>query len=113
MESRTGEFMKKFILFLALIGLFDPSPAPVLAEGPICSPDLYGKMICPPPNGGMMVDMNGVVVCGPGACARDSRGRVLCSSQPGGQVIIDSSGNVLCVGGCVGAEKTACVTPTP
>jgi|GEM_PF-3869164 hypothetical protein len=105
--------MKKFILFLALIGLFGAWPTLALAESPPCTPDLYGKMICPPPNGGMMADMNGNTVCGPGSCARDSRGKVRCSSQPGGQVIIDSSGNVLCVGGCVEGLKSSCMSPTP
>lgn len=105
--------MKKFTLSLALIALCLAAPTLALAESPTCTPDLYGKMICPPPNGGMIVDMKGTVVCGPGSCARDSMGKVRCSSQPGGQAVINSSGNVLCVGGCVDGSKNACVTPTP
>lgn len=105
--------MRKSILSLALISLLWAAPALAQTESPSCAPDLYGKMICPPPNGGMMVDMSGTFVCGPGSCAQDSRGKVRCSSKPGGQAIIDSSGNVLCVGGCVDGDQKACMTPTP
>lgn len=105
--------MKKIIFSLALVGLWCIPAMPVMAQSPPCIPDLYGKMTCPPPNGGMMVDMQGNTVCGPGSCARNSRGQVRCAALPGGQVVIDSSGNVLCIGGCVDGDKKSCMTPTP
>lgn len=105
--------MEKTILSLVLAGFLWSSPVYGLAQTPSCISDLYGKMLCPPPNGGMMTDINGKTVCGPGACARNSRGLVRCSSQPGGLVVIDSGGNVLCVAGCVDGDPAACMRPTP
>lgn len=105
--------MKKLLISLALAGFLWPSSISCLAQTPTCIPDLYGRMLCPPPSGGMMTDINGNTVCGPGACARNSRGLVRCSSQPGGLVVIDSSGNILCVAGCVDGDKADCITPTP
>jgi len=105
--------MRKRLIFMVLAGALWSLSVSGLAQTPACTPDLYGKMLCPPPNGGMMTDINGNTVCGPGACGRNNRGLVRCSSMPGGLIVIDSSGNVLCVGGCVDGEKSACMRPVP
>lgn len=72
---------------------------------------LLRSVICPPPNGDLATDIRGQVVCGPGHCARNRRGAVICSAAPGGAVAIDISGNVLCVGGCVQGDNKYCVVP--
>ena len=88
--------------------LFLPAPAPAQNSG--CMSQLSG-WVCSPPNGGMETDINGNVVCGPGQCARDSTGKVMCSSVPGGAVVIGTNGKVLCVEGCVAAASSYCVKP--
>ena len=60
-----------------------------------------------------MTDINGSTVCGPGYCARDSYGKVKCSSLPGGLADLDQYGNVVCVGGCVDGATSYCVAPRP
>lgn len=105
--------MKKLLLSLVLICSLGAGTALAQDQSPGCIPDLYGQWICPPPNGGMMTDINGNIVCGPGLCGRDSRGKVRCSALPGGLAVIDSRGAVICVGGCVDGSTKACMKPTP
>ncbi len=69
-------------------------------------------LVCPPPQGGIARDTRGLLLCGPGQCARDRNGQVKCSSVPGGEVITDW-GEVLCVGGCVEGRMSDCVAPRP
>lgn len=106
----------KMIAFFLALGMAAAtwSQAPALAHDTSCtrvSMGLLGEMICPPPLGGLMTDINGITVCGPGFCARDSYGKVSCSSQPGGAAVVDSNGKVLCVGGCVDGATSYCVAP--
>lgn len=68
-------------------------------------------IICPPPNGGVSSGLDGQVVCGPGECARNSKGVVKCSSVSGGGAILDINGEVLCVGGCIDGQLNYCVVP--
>jgi len=88
--------------------LFFPGPAPAQSSGCISQ---FSGWVCAPPNGGMETDINGKIVCGPGQCARDSAGKVMCSSVPGGAVTMDSTGKVLCVEGCVAAASSYCAKP--
>lgn len=102
-------------LAAALLAVLLFAPAVGRAHDVNCQriPNGRGEMICPPPLGGIMTDINGSVVCGPGFCARDSYGRVKCSSVVGGAVDLDSNGNVLCVGGCLDGATSYCVSPRP
>jgi len=83
-----------------------------LAENKAGCVQMLDGIICPAPHGGVSSGINGEVVCGPGECARDSKGVVRCSSLPGGSVILDINGNVLCVGGCVPGSRRYCVVPS-
>jgi len=107
----------RFILFLtAFIYSICLIPAArTLAHDTSCYrlPRSQGELICPPPFGSLLVDINGGINCGPGFCARDSYGKVKCSSVPGGAVDMDANGNVLCVGGCVDGSTSYCVSPRP
>lgn len=89
--------------------------SPATAHDTTCQRLAYsqGELICPPPSGGLMTDINGSTVCGPGYCARDSYGKVKCSSLPGGSADLDQYGNVVCVGGCVDGATSYCVAPRP
>lgn len=82
------------------------------ARGDDCMRTINGAVICPPPNGSMITDLKGNIVCGPGQCARDAGGKAKCSSRPGGVVVLDNTGHVLCVGGCVEGAASYCETPT-
>lgn len=102
-----------FPLAAVLAALFLALPLPLMAQNSTGCVDTPNRgVICPPPSGGMIPDWGGNYVCGPGQCARDSKGDVRCSSQAGGNVTIDSSGDVLCVGGCVGATEGQCIKPS-
>ena len=83
-----------------------------LAENKAGCVQMLNGIICPPPNGGVGSGLDGEVVCGPGECARDQKGVVKCSSRPGGSVIVDINGQVLCVGGCVRGDRKHCAVPT-
>lgn len=100
------------LCLLAAVWLF---ALPAMAHDTGCYrfPRGNGEVICPPPFGALMTDINGNTVCGPGFCARDSYGQVKCSALPGGAVDMDPNGNVLCVGGCVDGATSYCVTPRP
>ena len=85
----------------------------VLAQqfGPVpdgCFKDLSGKISCPPMGGELVVNLSGQAVCGKGRCARDLFGKVTCSSQPGGQVMQDVNGKIMCAGRCEEASASNC-----
>jgi len=105
--------MKKITLpaLVALAALFFFAPAGLAQNKAGCVQMLTG-IVCPPPLGGVSSGLDGEVVCGPGECARDQKGVVKCSSRPGGSVIVDINGQVLCVGGCVLGSRTLCVAPS-
>jgi hypothetical protein len=67
-----------------------------------------GQVYCSPPNGGIMQESTGRVVCGPGQCVQLSRGRIVCSSQPGGYARIIAVGHAACTGECQQASVSAC-----
>ena len=82
------------------------------AQNANCLSLIDSSLLCPPPLGSVLVDQMGNFVCGPGQCAVDSRGKVMCSSKPGGAVALNMRGEVLCVGGCVMATNAMCERPT-
>ncbi len=109
MKNTFGLVIPGLTLLVAL-GLLWPGGA--AGDAPECA-QMLDHMICPPPNGSLALDLNGNMVCGPGHCARDSRGEVWCSSRPGGAVAMDLSAEILCVDGCVKASQSYCVKPVP
>lgn len=76
--------------------------------------DSRNTIICAPPLGSMIKNRNGKYVCGPGQCImKNSTGEVICSSAPGGLMALDTRNEGLCVGGCIPASESLCVTPIP
>jgi hypothetical protein len=73
-----------------------------------CFKDLSGKISCPPLGGELHVTLSGQAVCGKGRCVRDPFGKITCSSQPGGRIIQDASGQITCVGSCEEASAANC-----
>jgi len=69
------------------------------------------KVFCPPANGSIATVRSGQVVCGRGECLADGRGGLVCSAEPGGHAARDSSGSVVCTGGCEPASASVCETP--
>ena len=76
-----------------------------------CLKDSLGKPFCAPPNGGIVRDSAGRIVCGLGQCMENSRGVAVCSSQPGGFVTRDSVSRVVCTGECVEGTPSLCQVP--
>lgn len=76
----------------------------------VCDKDMYGKVFCAPLGGVLEKDAFGQYACSPGKCARDDRGRLLCSAREGGAVVIDPFKGIQCVGGCVQPDLKYCQT---
>ena len=76
-----------------------------------CDFNPAGRPFCAPPNGGIMKDQRGNLVCGRGQCVSDRYGKVVCSAQPGGFAIQDTNGEVVCTEGCVPASPALCQVP--
>ena len=76
-----------------------------------CLNDFLGNPVCAPPNGGIMRDNTGDIVCGHGQCMENSEGVVVCSSQHGGFVTKDSVSQIVCTGGCVKGSASLCQVP--
>jgi hypothetical protein len=73
-----------------------------------CMLDRYRAAWCASANGTAMKDRHDEVVCGAGACVRDSRGDIVCAGEPGGVTSLETSGKALCAGGCIPASRSAC-----
>jgi len=80
---------------------FQPAP-------PGCYKDLSGNVSCPPTGGEVHVTLQGQAVCGKGRCIRDLYGKVTCSTQPGGQITQDVTGQIRCAGSCEEASAANC-----
>lgn len=65
-------------------------------------------VICPPPDGELVINRQGGKVCAPGWCVEDVEGKIKCSGVPGGAALLDHSGHALCVGGCQEAGEALC-----
>jgi hypothetical protein len=79
--------------------------------GPVpdgCYKDMSGKISCPPMGGDIQVTLEGQAVCGKGRCVRDIFGKITCSTQPAGQVMMDVNGKVMCAGSCEQASAANC-----
>ena len=111
-----------------LLPLLSGMPSSLHAQDKGCTPDRYGRMVCPAPDstciadrygdivcstpgGGIVEDRYGDPSCGPGYCTKDPRGDVFCSSSPRGAASTDRYGNAVCAGNCVQARPQACVRP--
>ena len=76
----------------------------------VCLQDNIGNVWCPKyPNGSIVKNSVGDVVCGKGDCRVDGIGNVQCSKTTGGGADFDTMGSVVCVGGCEPATKDMCV----
>jgi hypothetical protein len=73
-----------------------------------CSQNNAGHIVCAPPGGSIMMNKDGIIVCGRGRCVVDKSGIILCSSQPGGAAMIDNLGTAVCAGGCISASASNC-----
>lgn len=78
-----------------------------------CIADRYGDIVCSTPGGGIVEDRYGDPSCGPGYCTKDQRGDVFCSNRARGAASTDRYGNAVCAGDCVAARPQACVRPKP
>ena len=76
-----------------------------------CLNDSLGNPVCAPPNGGIMRDNTGRIVCGHGQCMENSAGVIVCSSQRGGFVTRDAVSRIVCTGGCVEGSSSLCQAP--
>jgi hypothetical protein len=79
-------------------------PAP-----PGCYRDINGYASCRPLGGELVVNISGQAVCGKGNCIRDVYGKIMCSTQPGGQITMDMMGRFSCVGSCEEATPDNCL----
>ena len=84
----------------------------------LCLKDRNGETFCSPVGGGIVFDLYGVPVCGPGDCVRVNvdgakfrSGDTVCSSEPQGAVTKDQYGAPACSGSCIPADRNACVKP--
>jgi len=80
--------------------------------GSRCLKDLHGDVKCSPADGGIALDRYKTPVCGPGRCALDRYGEVVCSRVAKGSAVVDIHGEMVCTGGCVNASAAACVLPS-
>ena len=67
---------------------------------------------CSPPDGGVLADRYGAVLCGPGRCVLDIRGDAFCAKDSGGAAAKGQYGDAVCPGGCVRAQASMCTTLT-
>jgi hypothetical protein len=70
--------------------------------------DLSGKISCSPMGGEVYMNLSGEAVCGKGRCVRDLFGKITCSTQPAGQVMLEVSGKIMCAGSCEEASAANC-----
>ncbi|MDR2991905.1 MAG: hypothetical protein LBU72_08300 [Burkholderiaceae bacterium] len=71
-----------------------------------------GKTLCSPIDGGIEIDINGKLQCGPGYCIRDLKGKVFCSTTPKGAASVDINGKPVCTGSCTPGQNRLCLTPS-
>jgi hypothetical protein len=76
-----------------------------------CIEDALGKIICPPPGGGIEKTATGEIVCGKGECVKTFTGSIKCSRQAGGYSYIDKKGHAVCTEGCEDGSRSLCQIP--
>ena len=91
-----------------VIGLFLSVASVSFANGN-CAQNSAGKIVCAPPGGTITTNKNGDVVCGKGNCVITASGTIYCSTQPGGNAVINEEGKAVCAGLCVSASQNTCV----
>ena len=74
-----------------------------------CTQNSSGKIVCAPSGGTITTNKTGDVVCGKGNCVVTGSGTILCSTQPGGNAVINEEGKAVCSGLCVSASPNICV----
>ena len=77
-----------------------------------CVQDRYGNWFCSAAGGDANIDRYGTPVCGAGACVKDRRGDVQCSSQPRGNAALDTYGVAVCSSSCAPGTAQACTPLT-
>ena len=77
----------------------------------LCVKDRVQNTFCSTKGGGIVFDLYGVPVCGPGECIKTRSGDVVCSSETGGVAVTDIYGTPICSGSCIPANHDACVKP--
>ena len=82
-------------IYSVAIGLFLSLTSVSFANGN-CAQDRSGKIVCAPPGGTITTNKNGDVVCGKGNCVITASGTIYCSSQPGGNAVINGEGKTVC-----------------
>ena len=93
---------------IAVIGLLLSVASVSFAKGN-CTQNSSGKIVCAPPGGTITTNKNGDVVCGKGNCVITVSGAIYCSTQPGGNAVINEKGIAVCAGLCVSASPNICV----
>ncbi len=83
--------MKIRILFILMTML----SFPVWAQQTGCATNALGEVVCAGQGGGADVNQTGQVVTGPGECAPDANGYVVCSKVPGGGALANGHGRVI------------------
>jgi hypothetical protein len=79
--------------------------------GGTCLKNMNGKIACSPPHGGIVKNKDGEMLCGPGKCMINGFAQAFCSSEQGGSITRNSSGEPVCTGSCVPASASACSWP--
>ena len=74
-----------------------------------CAQNSSGNIVCAPPGGTITTNKNGDVVCGKGNCVIINSGLIVCSTQPGGNAVINGEGKAVCTGVCISASPNTCV----
>ena len=98
---------KNMGMYIVVIGLFLSLASVSFAKGN-CAQNRSGKIVCAPPGGTITTNKNGDVVCGKGNCVVTISGMIYCSTQPGGNAVINGEGKAVCAGLCVSASPNIC-----
>ena len=94
--------------YVVVIGLILSLVSIAFANGN-CAQNRSGNIVCAPPGGTITTNKNGDVVCGKGNCVITASGTIYCSTQPGGNAVINGEGKAVCAGLCVSASPNSCV----
>jgi hypothetical protein len=70
-----------------------------------------GDIACSPPHGGIVITLDGHMLCGPGRCVIGPNHEAVCATEQDGSITFDSYGEPVCTGGCIPASDSACSWP--
>jgi hypothetical protein len=91
---------------LGTVEAYGPNPCVSNADGKVACPlaggtcmvNGFGVIACSPAFGGIVQNLDGQFLCGPGQCLINSFGVAFCSSQMFGSATIQGLGDALCTG---------------